>query len=289
MNTIESNQPKKECVQVFGSQADNVNFFVKPSHNEIHPPRFLTEEELDEIFSSFDSPYTINKPYSPDNNINNSQIRQPVIYVLTVSTLYNLYDTDSWEYNRERTQIECDQDNRSSLFLSFDAAEKIKEEYVKKHKNEHRHRLFSIVIDEYEEGADTTISHPRRAWYYDNNGNLVKELVRVGATMIFTSKKGLPNVGDVVELPISPTSIGLGIIASVPIHRNDFIENISLDSKSSIREVPYDPRCYHILTTCEDFHFIEYEATDFMPYSGNHGNADFMREYLRLYKIYLLS
>lgn len=211
-------------------------------------------------------------------------MKTSLIYSVTVTTLHYLYKDEPREYSLDKTEINCDLDSRSSLFLSFEAAEKRKNDTVLNFHRNLENRLYSICIDEYEEGDDITVMHPRRAWYYDGQGQLVKELIRVAGTMVFASEKGLPNVGDIVELQTSPTSIGLGIIASVPNHRNDYIGNLSIDNESQIREVPYDPHCYIILTGREDHGFNEYESVDFMPYSGPREIADFMKGFIETYK-----
>ena len=211
------------------------------------------------------------------------------IYCVTVTTIHYIYKNEPREYSADKTKLDCDIDNRSFLFLSFDAAEKRKNDLVMQYHSNLGSRLFSICIDEYEEGADITVYHPIRAWYYDCNGQLVKELVRIGDTMVFVSEKGLPNEGDIVEIPLSSTSMGLGIITSVPNERTDYIGNLSPEPLKAMVEVPYDPRCYTILTGMEDFDLKEYESVDFMAYSGERGRADFMKEFLETYKRQYMS
>ncbi len=207
-----------------------------------------------------------------------------LVYSVTVTFLHYLYKDEPRVYSPNKTRLNCDIDCRCSLFRTLESAKKRIDEYLKQYAHKHDCRVFSISIDEFEEGADITVTHPKRSWYYDDQGMLVKELARKNGRMLFASEKGLPNVGDIVELPISPTSIGLGIVVSVPIDRNDYIGNLSKDPEHSILAVSYDPRCYNILMTKDNLDFIEYEATDFMPYSGNHGNADFMTEIMDNYR-----
>ncbi len=170
-----------------------------------------------------------------------------LIYSVTVTFLHYLHKDEPRVYSPNRTSLNCEIDCRCSLFLSFESAKKRIDEYLKQYTEKPDCRVFSISIDEFEEGADITVTHPKRSWYYDDQGMLVKELARKNGRMLFASEKGLPNVGDIVELPISPTSIGLGIVVSVPIDRNDYIGNLSKDPEHSIREVSYYPRCYNIL------------------------------------------
>ena len=211
------------------------------------------------------------------------------IYCVTVTTLHHLYEDEPNEYSKDKTKINCDIDHRSSLFLSFDAAEKRKNDIIVQFHSNLEGKLYSICIDEYEEGEDITLCHPRRAWYYDSQGQLVKELVNIGGTMVFASDKGLPCEGDIVELQLSPTSMGLGIITSVPNERTDYIGNLSPVPLKAMVEVPYDPRCYTILTGMEDFDLKEYKSVDFMAYSGERGKTDFMKEFLETYKRQYMS
>ena len=211
-------------------------------------------------------------------------MKASLIYSVTVTTLYYLYMDEPREYSSDKTEISCEFDSRSSLFLSFEAAEKRKNDVVTGFHGTPENRLFSVCIDEYEEGEDITVKHPKRAWYYDCEGKLVKELVRIGLAMVFASKTGLPSIGDIVEIPTSSPSVRLGIIAWVPRDRTDYIGNLNSGEEPANYGAPYDPRCYIILTEKAFFYFNEYESVDFMPYTGQRGKADFMKEFLETYK-----
>lgn len=212
-----------------------------------------------------------------------SDKRTPHIFVVTITTFKDMPKGTTETYTRERRSIFRDVKDTSAVFLTMDKAM----EYIRNHvwycSGDSEYRTFRLRIDEHEEGADITGGLPERSWHYDREGRLIKKLVRMFGSLEHESGGQPHQIGDIVEYPTSDLTVQTGIIARVPLCRDDFTEYCR--SHPGIT----DDECHSLLNYTivtgpdpKDFEFCRTE--DFMPYVGSAESMDFMDGFLEQYK-----
>lgn len=193
------------------------------------------------------------------------------IYIVTVTIIKFLKSDIYPDYSTDKLMYHVDSEKITSIHLLLEGAEVQKDNLTTYCQEEDLH-IFSVIIDEYEDGAIISDKMPNERWIYDKHGELVDLQHNNHGQLSSSSVLPAYSKGDMVEVLSNSDTLHLGIIVKTP---ND------LSKESDGNRVLDD--IYEVLTGpyIEDDNY--YKTSQLRQYDGNIDEVSFMQSILSQY------
>lgn len=193
------------------------------------------------------------------------------IYIVTVTIIKFLKSDIYPDYSTDKLMYHVDREKITSIHLSLEGAEAQKENLISCCQQANL-SIFSVIIDEYEDGSIIFGEMPLERWIYDKHGDLIDLLHNSYGRLKSSSVLPSYGQGDIVEVLSNCDTFHLGIIVKTP---NDLAKKSDdyrvLDDKYEVLIGPY----------LEDDNY--FSISQLRRYEGNMDEVSFMKDILSLY------